>query len=189
MGERSDFFARGCVKVYSEWFQPVGHCNKYQNHFSLPLCLYVCVLKFIWGVRRAGPAWINWVSKLLRVRSEFFGFCLQLRRRKGQQKRRKRKNARGCFHLQGNSPCLTQLRLYHTKTRFMQFHSCRLQAVEVMMFGMTGAGKSALGNLIAGQNIFDSGPLTPDIKHGWHSCEGALLTNSLKTEGNAVDYD
>ena len=57
------------------------------------------------------------------------------------------------------------------------------------MFGMTGAGKSVLGNLIAGQNIFDSGPLTPDIKHGWHSCEGALLTNSLKTEGNAVDYD
>lgn len=25
------------------------------------------------------------------------------------------------------------------------------------MFGMTGAGKSALGNLIAGQDIFDSG--------------------------------
>ena len=30
-----------------------------------------------------------------------------------------------------------------------------------MMFGMTGAGKSALGNLIAGQNIFDSGALIP----------------------------
>ena len=27
------------------------------------------------------------------------------------------------------------------------------------MFGMTGAGKSALGNLIAGQNIFDSSTL------------------------------
>ena len=32
-------------------------------------------------------------------------------------------------------------------------------ASEVMMFGMTGAGKSALGNLIAGQQIFDSGAL------------------------------
>ena len=28
-----------------------------------------------------------------------------------------------------------------------------------MMFGMTGAGKSALGNLIAGENVFDSSAL------------------------------
>jgi len=33
----------------------------------------------------------------------------------------------------------------------------------VMMFGMTGAGKSALGNLIAGQNIFDSGDDTASV--------------------------
>ena len=30
-------------------------------------------------------------------------------------------------------------------------------SAQVMMFGMTGAGKSALGNLIAGSQIFDSG--------------------------------
>ncbi|CAJ1331153.1 unnamed protein product [Effrenium voratum] len=33
----------------------------------------------------------------------------------------------------------------------------------VMMFGMTGAGKSALGNLIAGQQVFDSGDDTASI--------------------------
>jgi len=33
----------------------------------------------------------------------------------------------------------------------------------VMMFGMTGAGKSALGNLIAGSQIFDSGDDTSSI--------------------------
>ena len=32
-----------------------------------------------------------------------------------------------------------------------------MHVAQVMMFGMTGAGKSALGNLIAGSQIFDSG--------------------------------
>lgn len=41
---------------------------------------------------------------------------------------------------------------------------------EVMMFGMTGAGKSALGNLIAGQNIFDSGSLTKVLDEGSGGC-------------------
>ncbi|CAK9063432.1 GTPase IMAP family member 4 (Immunity-associated nucleotide 1 protein) (IAN-1) (hIAN1) (Immunity-associated protein 4) [Durusdinium trenchii] len=35
--------------------------------------------------------------------------------------------------------------------------------LNVMMFGMTGAGKSALGNLIAGQDIFDSGDDTASV--------------------------
>ena len=144
------------------------------------------------GCKTHWPCLFNWVSKLLWA-SEFFRICLQLRRRKGQQKRRKRKNAHGCSHLQGSSPwlssvCTTGRRALHSSSTF----AADLPAVEVMMFGMTGAGKSALGNLIAGQNIFDSGSLTPDrcrmmalgpivIKRSWHSCEGGLLTNSLKT--------
>ena len=114
------------------------------------------------GCKTHWPCLFNWVSKLLWA-SEFFRVCLQLRRRKGQQKRRKRKNAHGCSHLQGSSPwlssvCTTGRRTLHSSSTF----AADLPAVEVMMFGMTGAGKSALGNLIAGQNIFDSGSLTPD---------------------------
>mmetsp|Transcript_10248 Transcript_10248/g.24602 ORF Transcript_10248/g.24602 Transcript_10248/m.24602 type:complete len:522 (-) Transcript_10248:207-1772(-) len=37
------------------------------------------------------------------------------------------------------------------------------EKLTVMMFGMTGAGKSALGNLIAGAQIFDSGDDTSSI--------------------------
>ena len=33
------------------------------------------------------------------------------------------------------------------------------------MFGMTGAGKSALGNLIAGAPVFDSGAERAELHH------------------------
>jgi len=58
--------------------------------------------------------------------------------------------------------------------RVHQVH-CYVFKFEVMMFGMTGAGKSALGNLIAGQNIFDSGTLIPRVV----PFQGILLAFSL----------
>lgn len=48
---------------------------------------------------------------------------------------------------------------YHISGAFFASSADLLR--EVMMFGMTGAGKSALGNLIAGQQVFDSGASAP----------------------------